>query len=55
MMTEDDWDFTLQQKRCEWQDSNLRTPTRTDLESVTVDRLVTLAPKYHYKEGDLPQ
>lgn len=27
MMTEDDWDFTLQQKRCEWQDSNLRTPT----------------------------
>ena len=31
---------------CEWQESNLRTPTRTDLESVTFGLLVTLAPKF---------
>ena len=30
-------------KLCEWQESNLRTPTRTDLESVTFGLLVTLA------------
>lgn len=29
---------------CEWQDSNLRTPTRIDLESITFGRSVTLAP-----------
>lgn len=28
---------------CEWQDSNLRTPARTDLESVTFGLSVTLA------------
>ena len=33
-------------KECEWQESNLRTPTRTDLESVTFGLLVTLAPKF---------
>ena len=31
-------------KKCEWQESNLRTPARIDLESITVGRLVTLAP-----------
>jgi hypothetical protein len=30
--------------KCEWQESNLRTPARIDLESITVGRLVTLAP-----------
>jgi hypothetical protein len=38
---------------CEWQDSNLRTPARIDLESITVGRLVTLAPNVHYRKGDL--
>ncbi len=33
----------LTEKKCEWQDSNLRTPTRIDLESITFGRSVTLA------------
>ena len=33
---------------------NLRTPARTDRESVTVGRLVTFAPKVQESAGDLP-
>ena len=36
----EEWNLRVE---CEWQDSNLRTPARTDLESVTFGLSVTLA------------
>lgn len=37
-----------QNSRCEWQESNLRTPTGIDLESITFGLSVTLALKEVY-------
>ena len=47
--TDDHSDYIFQgnhnpEEKCEWQDSNLRTPSRIDLESITFGRSVTLAP-----------
>ncbi len=40
----DSWyNLQISKRKCEWQDSNLRTPARIDLESITFGRSVTLA------------